>query len=53
VKSALAPTVPTQLSLEERMACGVGACYACVVGDARDPDHQFRGDERGVHRVSL
>ena len=42
VKSALAPTVPTQLSLEERMACGVGACYACVVGDARDPDHQFR-----------
>lgn len=42
VKSALAPTVRTQLSLEERMACGVGACYACVVGDARDPDHQFR-----------
>ena len=27
VKSALAPTVRTQLSLEERMACGVGACY--------------------------
>ncbi|MSS45650.1 dihydroorotate dehydrogenase electron transfer subunit [Cutibacterium sp. WCA-380-WT-3A] len=42
VKSALAPTVRTQLSLEERMACGVGACYACVVGDATDPDHQFR-----------
>ena len=42
VKSALAPTVRTQLSLEERMACGVGACYACVAGNATDPDHQFR-----------
>ncbi|MDO4411810.1 dihydroorotate dehydrogenase electron transfer subunit [Cutibacterium sp.] len=42
VKSAFAPTVPTQLSLEERMACGVGACYACVIGDAKNPDHQFR-----------
>ena len=42
VKSALAPTVRTQLSLEERMACAVGACYACVIGDAGDPDHQFR-----------
>lgn len=34
--------VPTQLSLEERMACGVGACYACVVPDAADPGHQHR-----------
>ncbi|WCC80736.1 dihydroorotate dehydrogenase electron transfer subunit [Cutibacterium equinum] len=42
VKSTLAPTVRTQLSLEERMACGVGACYACVIGDAKNPDHQFR-----------
>lgn len=42
VQSALAPTVRTQLSLEERMACGVGACYACVVRDATDPDHQHR-----------
>ncbi|MGK2308708.1 dihydroorotate dehydrogenase electron transfer subunit [Cutibacterium sp. V947] len=42
VRSALAPTVRTQLSLEERMACAVGACYACVISDARHPDHQFR-----------
>ena len=24
------------------MACAEGACYACVIGDAGDPDHQFR-----------
>lgn len=34
--------LPTQLSLEERMACGVGACYACMVPDAADPGHQHR-----------
>ncbi|WP_130865318.1 dihydroorotate dehydrogenase electron transfer subunit [Acidipropionibacterium timonense] len=42
VQSRFAGEVPTQLSLEERMACGVGACYACVVQDARDADHQYR-----------
>lgn len=42
VQSAFGPRVATQLSLEERMACGVGACYACVVPDATDPGHQHR-----------
>ena len=42
VRRAFGPQMPTQLSLEERMACGVGACYACVVTDAADPGHQHR-----------
>ena len=42
VQQAFGADVVTQLSLEERMACGVGACYACVVPDAGDPDHQHR-----------
>lgn len=42
VQAAFGAQVRTQLSLEERMACGVGACYACVVPDAGDPDHQHR-----------
>ena len=29
-KIALEAGVPGQLSLEERMACGVGACLGCV-----------------------
>ena len=27
---ALANNIECQLSLEERMACGIGACLACV-----------------------
>lgn len=42
VQSAFSPIAATQLSLEERMACGVGACYACVIPDAADPAHQHR-----------
>ncbi len=42
VQAAFGRSVPTQLSLEERMACAVGACYACVVPDATDRDHQYR-----------
>lgn len=42
VQAAFGKDVITQLSLEERMACGVGACYACVVPDATDPGHQHR-----------
>ncbi|AZZ39582.1 dihydroorotate dehydrogenase electron transfer subunit [Acidipropionibacterium jensenii] len=42
VQAAFGTVVCTQLSLEERMACGVGACYACVVTDAADRDHQHR-----------
>ena len=26
------------LSLEERMGCGIGACFACVCKSADDPD---------------
>jgi dihydroorotate dehydrogenase electron transfer subunit len=29
---------PVYLSLEERMGCGIGACYACVLHTADDPD---------------
>ena len=42
VQQSFAADLPTQLSLEERMACGVGACYACVVPDAEHTDHQWR-----------
>ena len=31
-----------QLSLEERMACGIGACYACIVPDKADETHAFK-----------
>lgn len=30
--------IPAYISLEERMACGVGACLGCVV-KTREPDH--------------
>lgn len=42
------------ISMESRMACGIGACYACVVPDKHDENHAlkvcddgpvFRGDE--------
>lgn len=35
-KCALAFGVPCELSLEQHMCCGVGACYACVV-KVKDP----------------
>ena len=31
--------IPASLSLEERMACGVGACLACVVATTRTDAH--------------
>lgn len=31
--------VPAQLSLEERMACGIGACLACVCRSAKKDTH--------------
>ena len=30
------------LSMETRMACGIGACYACVVPDKKDPEHALK-----------
>lgn len=41
VRAHHGPRVRTQLSLEERMACGVGACYACVV-ELADGSGQLR-----------
>ena len=42
VKEHWAGTVPTYLSLEERMACGTGACYACVVHASEADSKQYR-----------
>lgn len=45
------------LSMEARMACGIGACYACVVPDKKKPEHAlkvcqdgpvFRGNEVAI-----
>ena len=36
---ALERDVPCYLSLEERMACGVGACLGCVAKTVRTDDH--------------
>ncbi|MCR4717677.1 MAG: dihydroorotate dehydrogenase electron transfer subunit [Lachnospiraceae bacterium] len=35
-----------QLSLEERMACGIGACLACVCKTANVDDHSFVNNSR-------
>lgn len=42
VKDFWSGKCPTFLSLEERMACAMGACYACVLPDANFPEHQHR-----------
>ena len=39
------PNEEIYLSLEERMACGIGACYACVC-KTKDPD-----DETGYRKI--
>jgi len=31
--------IPAQISLEERMACGIGACLACVCKTKEIDDH--------------
>lgn len=36
------PETKTYLSLEERMACGIGACYACVCSKAKVAEEQFK-----------
>ncbi|MBC1387665.1 dihydroorotate dehydrogenase electron transfer subunit [Listeria innocua] len=41
------PGTKTYLSLEERMACGIGACYACVCPKAGDTKKQFKVCEDG------
>ncbi|EUJ49343.1 dihydroorotate oxidase B electron transfer subunit [Listeria rocourtiae] len=37
----------TFLSLEERMACGVGACYACIYQRTDDPTKSFKACDEG------
>ncbi|MBC1435884.1 dihydroorotate dehydrogenase electron transfer subunit [Listeria rocourtiae] len=37
----------TFLSLEERMACGVGACYACICQRTDDPMKSFKACDEG------
>lgn len=47
--------VPTQLSLENRMACGVGACLGCVAQDATGHNQQTctAGPVFWAHEVSF
>lgn len=45
---ALANDVPSQLSLESLMACGIGACLGCAL-PARDPDAPDSTADRYVH----
>ncbi len=37
---------PAFISLEERMACGVGACLGCVVGTVREDHHSHVNNAR-------
>lgn len=41
------PSIEGYISLEERMGCGIGACYACVVKDENDPTGYFKICEDG------
>lgn len=38
--------IPAQLSLEERMACGIGACLACVCKSAEVDGHSHVNNKR-------
>lgn len=35
------------ISMESRMACGIGACYACVEHDKEDENHALKVCEDG------
>jgi dihydroorotate dehydrogenase electron transfer subunit len=43
---ALANHIEAQLSLEERMACGVGACLACVCKTTEKDEHSQVNNRR-------
>lgn len=45
-KYALENGIRAQLSLEERMACGVGACLACVCKSKEIDDHSMVNNKR-------
>ena len=34
---AIEKNIPCQISLEERMGCGIGACLGCAVKTAKSP----------------
>ena len=38
--------IPCWISMEERMACGVGACLGCVCGSAETDGHSFVKNKR-------
>lgn len=38
--------IPAQLSLEERMACGIGACLACVCRSKEIDGHSHVNNKR-------
>ncbi len=46
-KFAFLEDVPAQISLEEKMACGIGACLACVCKTAETDEH-FHTNTRRV-----
>ena len=37
-KLAIEKDIPCQISLEERMGCGIGVCLGCAVKTARSSD---------------
>jgi dihydroorotate dehydrogenase electron transfer subunit len=43
---ALANNIEAQLSLEEKMACGVGACLACVCKTTEKDEHSQVNNKR-------
>ena len=43
---ALTNTLKCELSLEERMACGIGACLACVCKSSQIDDHSYVHNKR-------
>ena len=38
--------IPCRVSMEERMACGVGACLACVCASTKEDAHSHVRNKR-------
>ena len=45
-KFAFLEDIPAQISLEEKMACGIGACLACVCKSAETDEHFHTNTKR-------
>ena len=43
---AIANNIEAQISLEEKMACGIGACLACVCQSKEVDDHSHVHNKR-------